>query len=51
MRARIADAVERAMEKIDFAGLDRPEIRPGTIGPMARTLGAASLPLAEQFLV
>ncbi|QFU07896.1 fructokinase [Rhodobacteraceae bacterium THAF1] len=51
VRHRIVDAVERAMKDTDFAGLERPQIRAGTIGPDARSLGAASLPLAAKFLV
>ncbi len=32
-------------------GVEAPEIRPGTIGRDARSLGAASLPLSDRFLV
>lgn len=51
IRARIVDAVETAMKETDFAGLDCPKVRAGTIGPDARALGAASVPLAAKFLV
>ena len=49
-----ADLVERTRAKIDrmpLAGVDIPTIREGTIGSDARSLGAASLPLSERFLV
>jgi hypothetical protein len=32
-------------------GVETPEVREGSIGEDARSLGAASLPLAERFLV
>ena len=51
VRERVPHAVNKALDKIDCAGLVRPDIKSGTIGPLARTLGAASLPLADQFLV
>ncbi|WP_375262702.1 ROK family transcriptional regulator [Palleronia sp.] len=51
VRARIVREVARRIEETDFAGRDRPEIREGTVGPVARAMGAASLPLAARFLV
>jgi hypothetical protein len=36
---------------MNLAGIEAPDIREGTIGPDARVLGAASLPLSERFLV
>ena len=38
------------LERQNLAGIDPPEIQEGTIGPDARILGAASLPLADRFL-
>ena len=35
----------------DLTGLTRPDLREGSIGPDARSLGAASLPLSERFLL
>ena len=46
--------VNRTSEKLtsfDFTGLERPEVRRGSIGPDARALGAASLPLSKRYLV
>lgn len=51
LRQRLADAVGRALTRINLAGIIAPEVRQGTIGPDARATGAASLPLAERFLV
>lgn len=51
LRDRLAQEVGRAMEGIDMSGIRRPEVRIGTVGPLARSLGAASLPLAERFML
>lgn len=50
LRARLVDAVRSRLDEMNAAGLNVPDIRAGTIGPDARTLGAASLPLSERFL-
>lgn len=39
------------LEEIRMPGVDVPKVRPGTIGHDARSMGAASLPLSEKFLV
>ena len=39
------------MSRLDLAGVDRPEIRPGTVGADARALGAAAIPLAQRYLI
>lgn len=39
------------LTKTDVAGVDLPQVREGTIGSDARSLGAASLPLSDRFLV
>ena len=49
-----ADLVNRTQAQLDarpLPGIETPRLRPGTIGPDARTLGAASLPLTHRFLV
>lgn len=51
LRARLTEAVAAALAALDLSGIAPPAIRAGTIGPRARTLGAASLPLAARFLV
>lgn len=51
LRTRVCEAVNRQLDAYDFAGIQRPELREGTIGPNARSLGAASLPLSEHFMV
>lgn len=51
VRARLVDATDRALGRINLAGLQPPKLREGTVGPDARALGAASLPLSDRFLM
>lgn len=51
LRERLVQETRERLDEIDLAGVEPPEIREGTIGPDARVLGAASLPLSERFLV
>ena len=51
VRARLVARVTEALSEVPIAGLQVPEVRPGTIGSDARALGAASLPLSTRFLV
>ncbi|WP_370312195.1 ROK family protein [Sagittula sp.] len=51
VRSEIVRRTRERLDEISVAGIDVPEIRPGTIGHDARALGAASLPLSDRFLV
>ena len=51
VRAGFADAVRAALTKIDLQGLARFAVVEGTIGADARALGAASLPLFDNFII
>lgn len=51
VRAELTGRVRRAFHRMDLAGIEAPAIREGTIGPEARTLGAAAIPLAQRFLL
>lgn len=49
-----AEIVKRTRDRVataNLAGIATPDVRSGTIGSDARSLGAASLPLSERFLV
>ena len=50
-REAIVEATRRELENFDLRGLTTPAIAAGTIGPLARALGAASLPLFDKFLI
>ncbi|QOF72853.1 ROK family transcriptional regulator [Aminobacter sp. SR38] len=51
IRARLAQAVQSAIGRIDVEGLRIPSVREGTVGIHARAMGGASLPLSERFLI
>ena len=48
-RRRVVDGVSRAFGRFDCTGLSPIEIAAGSIGPQARALGAALLPLIGRF--
>jgi predicted NBD/HSP70 family sugar kinase len=48
-RARLARLMAAEMTRFNHAGLSRATVAPGSIGPAARVLGAALLPLMERF--
>ena len=51
IRDRLVKRVGACIDRQPMTGLERPEIRSGTIGPDARSRGAASLPLSQRFLL
>jgi predicted NBD/HSP70 family sugar kinase len=51
LRSRLVTGVGAALAGINLAGITPPEVHAGTVGPSARSLGAACLPLSERFLV
>ena len=51
VRERLLAAIAAELDRLDLSGLDRPELRAGSIGPIARALGGASLPLFDRYLV
>ncbi len=51
VRDRLLAQVEAALHRLDLSGIDAPAVRPGSIGPIARALGGASLPLFDRYLL
>ncbi len=51
VRARVVEAVQKHINTFRLEGLSLPSILAGTVGIHARSLGAASLPLADRFLL
>ena len=45
------EATRAAFGRLDQSGVTPPVIREGTVGPQARELGGAAIPLAQRFLV
>lgn len=51
VRRRIVAETRAAFADLEPAGIDAPDIKEASVGPQARSLGAASLPLSERFMV
>ncbi|MFT4151771.1 MAG: ROK family transcriptional regulator [Paracoccaceae bacterium] len=51
VRAEVVRRTHLALHALDLAGIDPPRIAAGTVGPHARALGAAAVPLAQRYLV
>lgn len=51
LRDELVQRVDDKLRATRVPGIDLPQIRPGSIGRDARTLGAASLPLSDHFLI
>ncbi|WP_116134672.1 ROK family transcriptional regulator [Tropicimonas sp. IMCC34043] len=51
LRRQIVTSTAAALRELDVSGIVKPVVREGSIGPDARSLGAASLPLSERYLV
>lgn len=51
VRTRLVAQVEQDFARIDQTGITVPDILSGSVGPDARALGAASLPLSDRWLI
>jgi predicted NBD/HSP70 family sugar kinase len=51
VRAEITKRTQAALLALDLDGIDPPVIREGTLGPDARALGAAAIPLSQRYLI
>lgn len=51
IRDRIVEQTAQALQQVNTRGINLPVIRAGVIGPGARALGAARLPLFSRFLL
>ncbi len=51
IRNKIVKATREALEEFDLQGIEKPAVIPGSLGPVARALGGASLPLFDRYLV
>lgn len=50
-RGDLTQAISSSMARLDFAGIDPPLVIEGSVGHLARTLGAAAIPLSQRYLV
>ncbi len=51
VRAEITRRTREALLRLDLAGIDLPDVREGTVGAQARSLGAAAIPLSQRYLL
>lgn len=51
VRRDLVVETREALKGFNLTGVETPEVLEGTIGPDARSLGAAALPLSERYLV
>ncbi|WP_284164409.1 ROK family transcriptional regulator [Frigidibacter sp. SD6-1] len=51
VRAELARRTHEHYHRLDLAGVGPLAIREGTIGPLARSLGAAAIPLSHRYLI
>lgn len=51
IRTRLCDAVERHFDKLDTQGISRPVIRAGSLGSVARPIGAAALHITSRHMI
>lgn len=50
VRTRLIEGIERETARLDTAGIAPPRLRAGSLGPIAKALGGATLPLFERYL-
>ncbi len=51
VQARLIDATAARIAEFDLSGMEPPALRGGALGPIARALGGASLPLFDRYLI
>jgi predicted NBD/HSP70 family sugar kinase len=51
VKADLISRITESLKLINTTGLTLPMIKPGSVGVDARSLGAASLPLSDRFLL
>jgi predicted NBD/HSP70 family sugar kinase len=51
VRERLLQRIGSRLAALDLTGIDPPQLLPGSIGPRARALGGASLPLFDRYLL
>ena len=42
---------QEALARLDLSGVSLPQVREGTVGAQARSLGAAAIPLSQRYLI
>lgn len=51
VRAMVTRRTQEALSRLDLSGITEPQVREGTVGAQARSLGAAAIPLSQRYLI
>ena len=51
VRQRVVAATREAFLRLDLSGILPPSLREGSLGPTARALGAAAIPLSQRYMI
>ncbi len=51
IRAEVTRRTALALGRMDLSGITPPQVREGTVGAEARSLGAAAIPLSQRYLI
>ena len=51
VRAEVTRRTAEALARLDLSGVAPPQVREGTVGAQARSLGAAAIPLSQRYLI
>lgn len=51
VRAEVTRRTAEALQRLDLSGIGPLQVREGTIGAQARSLGAAAIPLSQRYLI
>ena len=51
VRAEVTRRTAQARARLDLSGITPPQVREGTVGAQARSLGAAAIPLSQRYLI
>ncbi|MEO6300790.1 MAG: ROK family protein, partial [Paracoccaceae bacterium] len=51
VRAEVTKRTALALSRLDLSGIAPPQVREGTVGAQARSLGAAAIPLSQRYLI
>ena len=51
VRAEVVRRTHEALRRLDLSGIGTVQVREGTVGPQARSLGAAAIPLSQRYLI
>ncbi|WP_428688523.1 ROK family protein [Roseibium sp.] len=51
VREKLVELVSRQLDQLDLQGIEKPAVEGGRWGPLARAVGAAALPLADEYVI